>query len=372
MWRNKWKKVKSGWQKDPDDDKNNDKNEIKNEQIIQTVARKNIFERFFKWIIYFILFISIPRYLKSSKSKGKEIVNNAYAKLNSNEFAFIPVGYAMYLFLSFIPISIILVSIIAPIRPEYDVIFRYAILGRIIPGIESVLPKSITEIWTSAGGATTFVLLALSIIFFTSKGYAKFIVSIDVLYEHQTTFRMWKGRIKGVFVSIFLILALTLILLGFTAFMTFLVEKANFGDFSNVQSVASVYDLKLTWHFWFIYYLLIVIMLPPFTYLGFALFYLYAPNFKLKFSHVHPGALITAIPTSLFILIFGSLTSIFNYQKFGPVAAFMYLILLLTFMAYFTYAGVIVNSSFYKTFVNIITIDKRAFFKGRKNTINID
>ena len=43
----------------------------------------------------------------------------------------------------------------------------------------------------------------------------------------------------------------------------------------------------------------------------------------------------------------------------------MYLILLVTFISYFTYAGVIVNSSFYKTFVNIITIDKVSIFKRK-------
>ncbi|GAA8715520.1 Uncharacterised protein [Chlamydia abortus] len=52
----------------------------------------------------------------------------------------------MYLFLSFIPISLILVSIIASISPEYDTVFRYAILGKIIPGIDTILPKDISSI----------------------------------------------------------------------------------------------------------------------------------------------------------------------------------------------------------------------------------
>ncbi|MDC8927322.1 YihY/virulence factor BrkB family protein, partial [Metamycoplasma hyosynoviae] len=96
--KNKWKwKIKSGWQHKEDDLVEVNKKEYDNGQIIQTAPNRNIFEKIFKWIIYGILFLAIPRYLKSSRAKGKEIVNNAYKKLKSNEFTFIPIGYAMYL-----------------------------------------------------------------------------------------------------------------------------------------------------------------------------------------------------------------------------------------------------------------------------------
>lgn len=367
--KKKWK-LNTGWQNNNNDDDQNEKDnqskKITNNQIIQTVPKRNIVERVVKWIIYAILFIAIPRYLRSSKTKGKEIVNSAYKKLNSNEFAFIPAGYALYLFLSFIPVSLILLSVITPIRPQYDIVFRHAILGLIIPGISEIIPQDISTVWTNAGGAIALVLLAISVILISSKGYAKFIVSIDALYEHKTALRAWKGRIKGIFISIILILGLSLILFAFTAFLTFLIEKAGLAKFpADLNSIKNFADLKPTLALKLIFYFMVILTLPPLTYLSFVLFYLYSPNFKLKFNQVHPGALITAIPTSLFILIFGSLTSLIQYDKFGPVAAFMYLILLVTFISYFTYAGVIVNSSFYKTFVNIITIDKSSIFKRR-------
>ncbi|MDD1371331.1 YhjD/YihY/BrkB family envelope integrity protein [Metamycoplasma hyosynoviae] len=374
--KNKWKwKIKSGWQHKEDDLVEVNKKEYDNGQIIQTVPNRNIFEKIFKWIIYGILFLAIPRYLKSSRAKGKEIVNNAYKKLKSNEFTFIPIGYAMYLFLSFIPISLILVSIITSIRPEYNFIFRHVILGRIIPNIETILPQDISTIWTSVDGAITFTLLIISVIWIASKGYSKFILSIDALYEHKTAFRAWKSMVKGIFVCITLIVILTILLLAFTAFMTLLIEKAGFASMpKNLTDPAEWVSWDKTPKTWFlvIYYFTIILFLPVSTYLGFGVFYLYAPNFKLKFPQIHPGALITSIPTSFFILIFGSITPLIKYNKFGPVAAFMYLILLMTFISYFTYTGIIVNSSFYKTFVNIITIDKGSIFSKKNSSITIE
>ena len=379
--KNKWNKIKSGWQNNKKDPENENKPELANDQVILNQTHNNFLEKILKAIIYGILYIAISRYLKSSRTKGKEIVNSAHTKLKSNEFAFIPIGYAMYLFLSFIPISLILVSIIASISPEYDTVFRYAILGKIIPGIDTILPKDISSIWTNPGGAISFLILTLSIIFFTSKGYSKFIISIDALYEHKTKYRAWKGWAKGIVVSISLIAILTLMLLLFTILMTFLIKKAEFGNKHNLsdmptlianaitnndKSFTPLKALELKTEFWIIYYFIVVLTLPLFTYLGFAAFYLYAPSFKLKFNQVHPGALITAIPTSFFILIFGTLASIIKYDKFGPVAAFMYIILLVTFIAYFTYMGIIVNSSFYKTFINILTIDKKSIFANSK------
>ena len=217
--KNKWNKIKSGWQNNKKDPENENKPELANDQVILNQTHNNFLEKILKAIIYGILYIAISRYLKSSRTKGKEIVNSAHTKLKSNEFAFIPIGYAMYLFLSFIPISLILVSIIASISPEYDTVFRYAILGKIIPGIDTILPKDISSIWTNPGGAISFLILTLSIIFFTSKGYSKFIISIDALYEHKTKYRAWKGWAKGIVVSISLIAILAFIIYNFNDFL---------------------------------------------------------------------------------------------------------------------------------------------------------
>lgn len=365
----KWNpnKLPTGWKVD-EDQANRKPETISSTQIIARKKRNNILEKILKWIIYGIIFIAIPKFIKSSKTKGKEIVNSAYEKINSNEFSFVPAGYAMYLFLSFIPISILMLGIIGSVDEKYEVVLKNVILGQIIPGISEVIP-SFSTLWGSTGNAIALILFALSVLILASKGYSKFIFSIDALYEHKSPFRVWKSRIKGFIVSVFVCLILSLILLGLTAFMVFLIDKVGLGKFDADIKKMKLADFNLTTEFYLIYWFTTILFLPVFTYLGFLFYFVYAPNFKLKMSQAHPGALIAAIPTAIFILIFGSLTSLIPYKKFGIVASFMYIILLLSFTSYFIYMGIIVNSSFYKTFINLPTVEKHSFWKKQKISI---
>ncbi|MBN4089440.1 YihY/virulence factor BrkB family protein [Mycoplasma enhydrae] len=366
MRRKKKDTLQTGWGSSNDDNDQNKKenyHSLSSKQIVKNKNKQNIFEKVLKWIIYGILFIAIPNYLKGSKTKGKEIVNSAYSKINSNEFAFVPAGYAMYLFLSFIPTLGLVVGIAGAINPELEVIIKVVILGQLIPGIKEVIP-TFSSVWTSAGGVTAFILLTLSILWLGSKGYAKFIFSFDALYEHKSPNLIWKTRIKGFVTSVFITCVLTVLLLSTSSFLNFILDKG-FGQ----QAITGAKEIELSdlrWEFQLIFWLPTVIFLPFITYVAFLLFFKFEPNFKLKFAHVNPGSLIAAIPTSFYILIFGSLTSLIDYKKFGVVASFMYIILLLSVMAYFIYSGVIVNSSFYKTFINLPTIEKTSIFRRNR------
>ena len=182
----KWNpnKLPTGWKVD-EDQANRKPITISSTQIIARKKRNNILEKILKWIIYGIIFIAIPKFIKSSKTKGKEIVNSAYEKINSNEFSFVPAGYAMYLFLSFIPISILMLGIIGSVDEKYEVVLKNVILGQIIPGISEVIP-SFSTLWGSTGNAIALILFALSVLILASKGYSKFIFSIDALYEHKS------------------------------------------------------------------------------------------------------------------------------------------------------------------------------------------
>ncbi|AZZ65296.1 YihY/virulence factor BrkB family protein [Metamycoplasma phocicerebrale] len=365
MKRKKKDILQTGWDNNNDDDKDDVKkqyksNSLSSKQIVKNKNKQNILERIVKWVIYAILFIAMPNYIKSSKTKGKEIVNSAYSKINSNEFAFVPAGYAMYLFLSFIPTLGLAVGIIGAINESYETVINVIILGQLIPGIKEVMP-AFSLIWQSAGGITAFILLTLSILWLGSKGYAKFILSFDALYEHKSTNLVWRTRVKGFLTSIFITCSLIIALLIASSFLNFIL-KNGFG----VVVTDKIELSNLPWEFQLIFWLPTIIFLPAITYASFLLFFKFSPNFKLKFSHVNPGSLIAAIPTSFYILIFGSLTSLINYKKFGVVASFMYIILLLSVMSYFIYSGVIVNSSFYKTFVNLPTIQKQSIFNRKR------
>ncbi|RMA77482.1 membrane protein [Metamycoplasma subdolum] len=323
-----------------------------NDQLIRVKKKSSVFEKIIKAIIYGILWIAIPRFVKQNKEQSKDVVSIAYDRLNSNEFKFIPPGYALYLFLSFIPIVCIVISVLGAISPKYDIVVRFIILGKIIPGIESTIPN-MGLLWKDPAQAAVLVLFFVSVIWLTSGGYSKMIGSINALYDYKGGNSFFKNRLKGILLSLIVTLILTLLFMAATGLMTFLIEKANYGVFpADLTKITNAKDLNLTVEFWLVYYFSLVIFLPIGTYLGFLFFFRFSPNFKLKFQYIHPGALISAIPTAFFVLIFGSLTSIINYNKFGPVATFMYLLLLLSYMSYFIYAGLIVNASFYKSFIN--------------------
>ncbi|AZG68671.1 YhjD/YihY/BrkB family envelope integrity protein [Mycoplasma struthionis] len=365
MFKPRKNKIKSGWEAQKKEQKQENFVTVDSSQIIKSKKNNSVFEKIIKWIIFAILFIAIPRYLKSSRLKGKEIVNTTYDKLNSNEFAFVPAGYAMYLFLSFVPIICLVLGIISSINIKYETVLKLIILGQIIPGIGEIIP-SISTLWNTAGGAIAFLLFAFSVLWLSSKGYAKFIDSIDALYGYKSPNRLWKTRIKGFITSLILAFGLMVLLLGLTAFTTFVIENANLGVFLKDLSKMTLADFKLGWEFYLIFWFSIIILLPVLTYLTFLVYFKFAPSFKLKFSHVNSGALIASIPTSIFILIFGSLASLIPYKKFGVVATFMYVILLLSIMGYFIYAGAIVNSSFYNTFIKLPIAEKSSWFKNKK------
>lgn len=353
--------LQTGWDKEKEDrqKKNNNLNSVSSRQIVRNKNKQNIFEKILKAIIYGILFIAIPNYLKSSKVKGKEIVNSTYTKINSNEFAFMPAGYAMYLFLSFIPTLGLVIGVIGAINTQFEIIIKVTIFGQLIPGIEKVIP-AFADIWSSAGGTVAFILLTVSILWISSKGYSKFILSFDALYEHKTSNAMWKARIKGFLTSIIITILLTALLLLISSFLSFILKNV-----FNITVDDTTTLKNLPWEFQLIFWIQTVLFLPIITYVAFLFFFKLAPNFRIKFSHVNPGAMIVAIPTSLYILIFGSLTPLINYNKFGVVASFMYIILLLSVMSYFIYIGAIVNSSFYKTFINLPIMEKSKWFSRK-------
>ncbi|AXE60818.1 ribonuclease BN [[Mycoplasma] phocae] len=369
MFNKKPNKIKTGWQK-KDDKENSSGNKVlvNSSQIVANRKKKTFIEKIMKWIIYGILFVAIPRYIRSSRSKGKEIVNTTYDKINSNEFAFVPAGYALYLFVSFIPIISLLLGTIGSISERYELVLRSVILGDIIPGISDVIPV-ISSLWKSgAGAALGFAVFALSVIWLASKGYSKFIFSIDALYRHNSSHRMIKTRVKGFAVSLTISIMLTIFLLCLTAFVTFLIDLLYPDALNNIinSKEPTQTKLNLDWQFKLVYWITVIIFLPIVTYLSFLSYFKFAPNFKLKFSQAHPGALIASIPIAVFILLFGSISSAIDYKKFGVVATFMYVILLLSVTAYFIYTGVIINSSFYHTFINQPTIEKSSLWRRRK------
>ncbi|MBU4690755.1 YhjD/YihY/BrkB family envelope integrity protein [Mycoplasma zalophi] len=335
------KKPKTGWSKRK---KNKFQKFKHNINLLKFNSSANFVEKTIRFVIYFILKISLKKYLKNENEKTHSIVLETHKKLHSHEFAFIPSGFSLYLFMSFIPILSI-ISSIGYINQEYNDTIHF-VLGKIIPGIENIIPN-----FFGKGGALSKtdvfvgVIFIISAFWISSAGYSKFVQSNSILYEHKNLGNWARNRLKGLWIVICMTILLFLVFLMFVSFLAFLKKSAGY-TFSD-------------WQFSLTFYLILPFLIFSFFFVVYILLYHYAPLFRLKYAYVMPGVWISTIPTSIFVIIFGFLTSLFNYKKFGLISSFMYIELFLITMSYFTYTGVLINATFYKTFISTQTIDKK-------------
>nr|WP_307929520.1 hypothetical protein [Mycoplasmopsis bovis] len=111
------------------------------------------------------------------------------------------------------------------------------------------------------------------------------------------------------------------------------------------------------------FYIVFSLYLMLNLYVGLSVLFKISPGFIVPWSSLLPGVLIASLPTMVFITIFGYLTSLIDYYKFGIFGIFMYIALLVSIMSYFMYLGIITNAAFYKTFYSRYTTPKKIWFR---------
>ncbi|WP_027120723.1 YihY/virulence factor BrkB family protein [Mycoplasmopsis lipofaciens] len=302
--------------------------------------KKSWDEKLIKFFIKIILWIATPRASWKNKSKTSELINRTYLKFSGRDFTFIPISLAFYFLISFVPIITIVVMLLSLIS-NYNQIFIDEILARIIPGVKAIMniPDSIKQ---SKAQYTSIILLMLASIWIASSGFGKFIYSQNYIYGHENLGNWLTNRIKGFIVvigiSIYLFLFISLYIFFHKAFSYSINEKFT----------------KNT-----IFYISFSIYLIINLYFGFTLMFKLTPSFKLSWNMVFPGVLISSIPVMIFIMLFGYLTSIIDYNKYGVIGTFMYIAMFVSTLSYFMYLGIIVNEAYYKTYFSSYTIAKR-------------
>ncbi|MGZ9413317.1 YhjD/YihY/BrkB family envelope integrity protein [Mycoplasma sp. Z386] len=325
------------------------------------IKKKNKFliKRLLNFFILIILKISIrPKTWKTRKDEVKTLVSRSINKLASVEFAFLPPGFAFYLFVSFIPILIISFSIISSINFGWfsnnlenlkDFLLEQ-ILNRYIPGINNSIPKTLNIFSSTTWETTTFILLLISSLWIASSGYAKFISSQSVIYNHKNTGNIFLNRLKGILIVIIISTILSLFLS--VSSLIFISLK------SKIEEIW-LYDLS--------FYLISIIFLFKFFYITWLITLKISPVFKISFKQILPGTFISALSSTLFSIIFGFLASakFINYDKFGTLATFLYLSTFCLYISYLLYFGVIINEAFYKSLFSQITKHKYKFQKTK-------
>lgn len=307
-------------------------------------SKTSLLEIVIKFFIKIIMLIAVPIRLKKNKNKLSELVGRVYKRFTSREFVFIPVSFAFYSLVSFIPIIMSVSVAISLIPGNFSSSFNDEILRRIIPGLESFI-NSIPQTWN----AKTYILiitLFLASLIISSSGFGKFTYSINYIYKHETTGNYFFNRLKGFLIVVCIALYIFISsLLYLSIYKLFGVHKAS--------------DLGRSIYFYIVFSLYLMLNL----YVGLSLLFKVSPAFKVPWSSLLPGVLIASLPTMVFITIFGYLTSLIDYYKFGIFGIFMYIALLVSTMSYFMYLGIITNAAFYKTFYSRYTVAKKIWFR---------
>ena len=303
-------------------------------------------ERIIKFFIYIALRLVVRPSKWKNPEKNYEIINRSYARIMSSDFVYIPSSLAFYFIISFMPImSLVLffyqINFIHSWIVQNDNDALKNLLSKFIPGIGSLIEqikhivekKGFKEIKLGAFVATILSLIISSWI--SASGFTKLVFTQSYIYEHKYLGGFWTNRIKGMLIVFSFTIFIFLILM----INIFLERKIELLDIkSHPKEILSRFILIIGLFFW--------------LFIGFTCLYKFSPRFKISFKNVIPGALVSTMPTALFLSIFGSISSLWSYGQYGILGTIMYIGMLCLIITYFIFVGIITNAAHYKTFIN--------------------
>ncbi len=304
-------------------------------------------ERVIKLIIYIALRIVIrPKAWKDPK-KNYEIIDRAYKRIVSADFVYIPSSIAFYIIMAFMPIMSLIMAIdnIGFIK-EYmqvpghpDQTYIENILGKFIPGIKELLAQ--IKIATGGNsvaleiGAWAAIIFSLTIsTWIASGGFSKLIFTQSYIYGYKYVGGYWMNKFKG----FTMVLSFTLYLL------IALVINVGFEHLLNIVNWSEYTKETLR-------YLFLSVGLFFLIFIGFIILYRFSPRYKTKLKWIIPGAMTSTIPTAGFLILFGSVSSLWSYGQFGSIGTIMYIGMGALTITYFIFVGILVNSAYHNTHV---------------------
>ena len=318
------------------------------------VNKVSIAEKIIKFIIYIALRLVIrPKHWKDPK-KNYEIIDRTYSRIMSADFIYIPSSIAFYIIMAFMPIMSLIMALdnIGFIRDLMHVpgtgtgannpeeTYVEVILGKFIPGIKDLLGQikgATTGDQTMAAEVGAWAAIVLSLFISTwiaAGGFAKLVFTQSYIYQHKYVGGYWMNKIKGlsmvVSFTLYLLIALT-INIGFEHLM-------NYWNLTTTTKDILRY-VFLSFGLFFL------------IFIGFIILYRFSPRFKTKIRWIIPGAMTSTIPTAGFLILFGSISSLWSYGKFGSIGTIMYIGMGALMITYFIFVGILVNSSYHNTHI---------------------
>nr|WP_307916836.1 hypothetical protein [Mycoplasmopsis bovis] len=93
-------------------------------------AKRSLLEIVIKFFIKIVMLVAVPLSLRKNKNKLGELVGRVYKRFTSRDFVFIPVSFAFYSLVSFIPIILSVSVALSLIPGEFSTLFNNEILKK--------------------------------------------------------------------------------------------------------------------------------------------------------------------------------------------------------------------------------------------------
>ncbi len=298
-------------------------------------------------IVKFMIYIALRLVIKPSKwkdpQKNFEIINRTYTRVMSSDFIFIPSSIAFYLIMSFMPIvtAVFFIYTIPGFSNFIEIDGRdsiSAILGKFIPGIEVIIKSlrdALPDLNISKDAIPVLFFLIITI-WIAAGGFAKIIYTQSYIYGHRFLGGYWMNKFRGMWLVIQLTIALALGLL-LNVVIDGAIGRLPINDLAKDA----------------IRYIVLIILLFILIFSMFIVFYKFSPRFKIKFRHILPGAMVSALPITLFLTFFGLITSLWSYDQYGVIGTVMYIGMTSLIITHCIFMGITTNAAYYKTFVGV-------------------
>ena len=371
------RKHSTGYEKKPKEKKiKREKKHYVSSLLVSNPKKVSVNEKIVKFLIYIALRLVIRPSKWKDSDKNYEIIDRTYKRIMSADFIFIPSSIAFYLIMAFLPVLSIVLFLyqfefmqnllseghrywisesgqiyIDPSKLPIGEAFSEplwqidnnsleAVVGKFIPGMSSIISQ-ISHL-TNKGqhhiidvGATTATIISLIIsTWIAAGGFSKLVFTQSYIFEHKYVGGYWMNKLKGMF-----IVALFTLALIFALVINISIQKwIHTTDLSNAA--------KDGWTEF-----LLVVSLAVGSFFLFVTLYKFSPRFSINVRHVIPGAMVTTVPTILFLSLFGYISSLWTYGDYGMIGVIMYLGMASLIVTYFIFVGIITNASYYKTFI---------------------
>ncbi|MHA0272580.1 YhjD/YihY/BrkB family envelope integrity protein [Mycoplasma sp. 48589B] len=355
--------------------KSKNKNRLIKKQFHQNLIfpdRFVIFLVLYEFLIKKILITFFAKLLlrarnESENRKRIKVIDNVYNNFNSKEYNFIWLSSAFYLLISFVPVIYIVYllnlffsnipSFYNSIGKDFNDHFSMLTLGRFLPGSNTYLKNIVA---TGPDGTKGFhlqailpnLILFLSSLYISSTGYGKLISSTNYIYDHYKMGTYWGNKIKGFFI----VLCVSVLFWGFSTADIALEKKIGLNHPATITKENKIAFDPEYWLNIMVYFIFAIIFIFCLLIMLFKLI----PSFKLNLKSIYKGALLSATPTILLVLLFNTINSYFSYDKFGGVVGFFFTIaFFINWFVYFMFLGITFNNAYYKNYISTRTINKR-------------